>query len=106
MADHYAAKLAEQGLTALTFDFTHYWESGGNIREFENPLRKVTDISAAACWLSGILGEPVGGLAICASASYMSYAIADGAPIAAFASVAPWLHDSESVATVYGDYPT
>ena len=32
MADHYAAKLAEQGLTALTFDFTHYGESGGDIR--------------------------------------------------------------------------
>ncbi|MBB5061059.1 hypothetical protein HDF16_005795 [Granulicella aggregans] len=102
MADHYAAKLAEQGLTALTFDFTHYGESGGDIREFENPLEKVKDISAAARWLSGILGEPVGGLAICASAGYMSYAIAEGAPIAAFASVAAWLHNPETVATVYG----
>jgi uncharacterized protein len=32
----------------------------------------------------------------------MSYANAKGAPIAAFASVAAWLHNPETVATVYG----
>lgn len=105
MADLYARKLAEAGFTTLTFDFAHFGESEGEPRQFESPERKIDDISAAARWLSerdDVLGAAVGGLAICASAGYMAHAIARGAPIGAFATVAAWLHDPDTVGEMYG----
>jgi hypothetical protein len=44
----------------------------------------------------------VGYLAVCASAQYALAAIAEGAPITSFASIAGWYHDTESVAPFYG----
>jgi hypothetical protein len=44
----------------------------------------------------------VGYLAVCASAQYALAAIAGGAPIRSFASVAGWYHDTASVAPFYG----
>lgn len=104
MADLYASKLAEAGFTALTFDFADFGESEGEPRQYESPERKIEDISAAVQWLSGqkeVSGD-VGGLAICASAGYMAHAIARGAPIKAFATVAAWLHDPGTVGEMYG----
>lgn len=105
MADLYAGKLAEAGFTALTFDFAGFGESGGEPREYENPQQKIADIAAAANWLKDrdeVAGGQVAGLAICASAGYMAHAIAGGAPIRAFATVAAWLHDAGTVGEVYG----
>lgn len=105
MADLYARKLNEAGFATLTFDFAGFGGSEGEPRQFESPERKIDDISAAARWLSGreeVLGGAVGGLAICASAGYMAHAIARGAPIRAFATVAAWLHDPGTVGEMYG----
>jgi len=105
MADLYARRLAEKGFTALTFDFGNFGESEGEPRQFEDPDSKIRDIVAAACWLTGredVEGDSVAGLAICASAGYMSEAIAAGAPIDSFATVAAWLHDAGTVGEVYG----
>jgi hypothetical protein len=44
----------------------------------------------------------VGYLAVCASAQYALAAIAGGAPITSFVSVAGWYHDTASVAPFYG----
>ena len=44
----------------------------------------------------------MGGLAIRASAGYMAHAIAAGAPVAAFVTVAAWLHDAGTVGEMYG----
>jgi hypothetical protein len=51
MPDRYAAELAARGYTVLTFDFAGFGESGGEPRQTEMPVRKVTDISAAAHFL-------------------------------------------------------
>lgn len=100
MAGLYARKLAEKGFRALAFDFAMFGESEGEPRERESPSAKIDDIEAASRWLVS-QGGPVGGLAVCASAGYMAHAIARGAPIAAFATVAAWLHDAGSVGEVY-----
>jgi fermentation-respiration switch protein FrsA (DUF1100 family) len=48
MADHYARAIAARGYTAITFDFTGFGQSGGELRQVELPSRKIADIAAAA----------------------------------------------------------
>jgi uncharacterized protein len=101
----YALRLAEQGITAFTFDFTGFGQSGGAPRQLELPARKIADIAAAADFLSTmsfVRGAGVGHVGICASAQYALAAIARGARIRSFVSIAGWYHDAESVATFYG----
>ena len=105
MAAVYAKRLAALGYTAFTFDFAGWGESQGTPRQCEMPLRKIADIKAAARFMgtqSFTQGGRVGHLANCATAQFTLAAIADGAPIASFASVAGWYHDAESLAPFYG----
>ena len=105
MADHYAAALAARGYTAITFDFAGWGESGGEPRQLELPSRKIADIAAAARFaasLSFVRPGGVGYVGVCASAQYALAAIASGAPITSFGSVAGWFHDTSSVAPFYG----
>jgi fermentation-respiration switch protein FrsA (DUF1100 family) len=101
----YARRLVEGGLNAFVFDFAGFGASGGEPRQAEIPLRKVADLEAAARFLgtlSLVTPEAVGLLAICASAQYGLAAIAGGAGIRSFVSVAGWYHDTASVAPFYG----
>jgi uncharacterized protein len=105
MADHYARALAELGFTAITFDFSGYGASGGTPRQTEIPERKIaeiTEVTRQVSRLSFVSDGAVGYLAVCASAQYALAAIAEGAPVAAFASVAGWFHDTATVAPFYG----
>ncbi|WP_129666989.1 alpha/beta hydrolase [Phytoactinopolyspora endophytica] len=105
MADLYADALARRGYTAITFDFAGWGQSGGDLRHVELPSRKIADIDAAARFASTLsFTRPgdVGYVGICASAQYALSAIAQGAPIASYASVAGWFHDTTSVAPFYG----
>jgi fermentation-respiration switch protein FrsA (DUF1100 family) len=105
MADLYATALAGRGYTVFTFDFAGFGESGGTPRQAEIPARKIADITTAAQYVSSLSYVAPGGvgyLAVCASAQYALSAIAAGAPIASFASVAGWYHDTASVAPFYG----
>jgi fermentation-respiration switch protein FrsA (DUF1100 family) len=105
MAHNYATALAERGYTVFTFDFAGYGESGGAPRQAEMPARKVADITTVARQVSSLSFVRPGGvgyLAVCASAQYALAAIAGGAPITSFVSVAGWYHDTASVAPFYG----
>jgi fermentation-respiration switch protein FrsA (DUF1100 family) len=105
MADLYAARLAALGYTAFTFDFAGFGASGGDLRQAELPTRKISNIAAAVRFVSSLSTVAPGGpavVAVCASAQYALAAIALGLPVAAFASVAGWFHDAESVAGFYG----
>lgn len=105
MSYTYAEKLAEKGYTVLAFDFAGFGASGGKPRQAELPLRKIEDIKAAAAFLSTlsfVKNGAIGHLAICASAQYTLAAIASGAPIQSFVSVAGWYHDAASVMPFYG----
>src|SRR4051812_33336487 len=62
-------------------------------------------LTSAAVPLAGLSTVAPGGpgaLAVCASAQYTLAAMAAGAPIASYASVAGWFHDARSVAGFYG----
>ena len=105
MARIYALRLAEKGITAFTFDFTGFGQSGGAPRQLELPARKIADITAAAYFLSTmsfVREGSVGHVGICASAQYALAAIARGARIRSFVSIAGWYHDAASVASFYG----
>lgn len=105
MADLYARRLAERGFAALSFDYRFYGESGGNPRQYESPEAKIADIRNAAAFLGTVAAvdpERVGGLAVCASAGYFAHAIARGAPLRSYATVAAWLHDPGTVGVFYG----
>jgi len=105
MALLYARRLASLGYTAFIFDFAGFGESQGEPRQAEMPARKIADICAAADFLSTLsLVEPcrIGHVAVCASAQYAQHAIAGGARIAAFASIAGWFHDAATIAPFYG----
>jgi uncharacterized protein len=105
MALQYARRLVTLGYTAFVFDFAGFGESAGEPRQAEIPARKIADICAAADFLSTlsfVAPERIGHVAVCASAQYAQHAIARGARIAAFASVAGWYHDAETIASFYG----
>ena len=105
MADRYAAKLAERGIAALSFDFTGFGLSGGDPREVESPSLKASDIRHAVSFLRdhpAIDGERIGALAICASAGYAVCTAVEDERVRALALVAPWLHDAGLVREVYG----
>lgn len=105
MAHVYAERLAQRGYTAITFDFAGFGQSGGELRHVEMPSRKIADIDAAARFVSTLaFVSPgrIGCLGVCASAQYVLAAIARGAPVTAFASVAGWFHDTAAVAPFYG----
>ncbi len=104
MADLYAARLAAQGCTAVTFDPAGFGASGGEPRQTELPSRKVADLAAVVDFvrtLSLVDADRIGVVAICASAPYALTAVSRGLPVATFASVAGWFHDLESVAAFY-----
>jgi hypothetical protein len=106
MPDLYAKRLVEQGFATLTFDFRFWGESGGELREYESPQKKIEDIKNAVTYLRSlpmIDANRIGGLGVCASAGYMAQAIADGAELNSFVTVAAWLHDSESLQKVFGE---
>jgi fermentation-respiration switch protein FrsA (DUF1100 family) len=101
----YAQRLAALGYAAFIFDFAGFGQSQGAPRQAEIPARKIGDIMAAAEFvstLSFVDPDAVCHLAICASAQYALAALARGAPIRSFVSVAGWYHDAASVAPFYG----
>jgi hypothetical protein len=105
MADRYARELASRGFSAFTFDFAGFGQSAGEPRQTELPTRKSADIRAATVFvrsLSCTQYTSVGYLGVCASAQYALAAIARGASIASFVSVAGWFHDAPSIAPFYG----
>ncbi|CAN5619845.1 hypothetical protein BH24ACT15_BH24ACT15_03850 [soil metagenome] len=105
MAGLYARRLAAEGLTALTFDFTGYGQSQGIIRDLEDPNQKAADINAAVGFLTtldGVDAERIGAVAICASSGYTAVNAARDPRVASMALVAPRLHDPELVQPYYG----
>lgn len=105
MADLYARRLAERGFAAMSFDYRFYGESTGEPRQYESPEAKIADVRSAAAFLAShpaVDHGRVGGLAVCASAGYFAHAIAGGAPLRSYATVAAWLHDPATVGAFYG----
>jgi uncharacterized protein len=97
----YARALAERGLAALAFDHRTFGESEGEPREFEDPVGKAADVSAAVTALAADVRTrdlPVVAVGICAGGGYMARAVADDARIGAFAGVAGYYSDAAAFA--------
>lgn len=105
MADGYAAALAQRGWDCFTFDYAGFGASGGVLPQAEIPARKVANLAAAvrfASSLSTVRPDAVAVVAVCASAQYALAAASSGVPIASFASVAGWFHDTASIGAFLG----
>lgn len=105
MASTYARELAENGYTALVFDYRGWGESGGERRQFEDPAAKIADTRAAVEYLTGrpeTDDTRIGGLGICASSGYLVHAATQLPQLRSVALVAPWLHDRAVVEETYG----
>ncbi|MCE4554341.1 alpha/beta hydrolase [Roseateles cellulosilyticus] len=101
----YAHEMAERGFAALVFDFRGFGESGGALRQRETPADKITDIQAAAAFLSQrpeVADGRIGALGLCASAGYVTEAACNSPALRAVAVVAPWFQDRAVVDAVYG----
>lgn len=102
----YAQRLADRGFATFTFDFRYWGESGGTPRQYESPAAKVQDIKNVVAFLQTlpvIDGDRIGGLGICASAGYMAQAVAEDSSFKSFATVAAWLHDMDSLNSLFGE---
>ncbi|MEU4620247.1 dienelactone hydrolase family protein [Actinoplanes sp. NPDC023801] len=105
MPDLYAARFAEQGWTAVTFDFAGFGASRAEPAQTELPYRKMGDLAAVVRALRGsswIDADRLGVVGVCAGAQFVLGAVAAGLPVRAFAAVAGWFHDLETVAPFYG----
>lgn len=105
MAGLYAQRLAGQGFAALAFDHRYWGESGGEPRQLESGAAKTKDFKNAVTFLQSLpMIDPdrIGGLAVCASASYMAAAIAEDPRFKAFVTVAAWFQHPESTPLFYG----
>ncbi len=101
----YAEELARQGFITLSIDPRYYGESEGEPRFWENPKAKIADIKNAVTYLESVEGIDPDNIflaAVCASAGYMANVVAESDNIKAFATIAAWLHDAESVKPLYG----
>jgi len=92
----YAAKLAEAGFVALTFDHRSFGESGGAVRDLEDPRLKVEDIRNAVTFLKSrpeVKARAIGMMGVCSGAGYSAAAAAALPELKALVTVAGFYHD-------------
>lgn len=100
----YAAKLANQGFIALTFDFSGFGESEGEPRNVEDLQRKALEIRNAVSFLAlmpFVATNSIGGITIGADPGPMALAITQGAKIKVVNFIAPRLDPAEPVQPVH-----
>jgi fermentation-respiration switch protein FrsA (DUF1100 family) len=103
MAGTYAEKFAKQGFVALSFDYAHYGESGGQPRQLEVPAEKLADLKAAVTYLLNLpYVDAVGMVGVCTSASNATYLAAADSRLKGLATIAGFLVTPELFTATYG----
>lgn len=89
-AGTYAAKLAEEGFITIAYDASYQGESGGELRQLENPYIRTEDVSAVIDHLTTLPyvdNERIGAMGICAGAGYTANAAINDRRIKAVGTV-------------------
>jgi fermentation-respiration switch protein FrsA (DUF1100 family) len=91
MGGIYAAEMARRGFIGLAIDYRNYGESGGAIRQYEDPAAKAEDLGAAVAYLSSrpdCRPDGVGLLGVCTSGGTVVQTAAQDQNVKAIATVA------------------
>lgn len=102
----YARELAERGYVALAFDHRGFGESGGRVRQFEDPRTKVEDVKSAVTFLRTVpevAGGKVGLLGVCSGGGYAAKAASEDGSISALVTVAGFFHDPQTFRAWLGE---
>ncbi len=107
MGGLYAARLAQEGYLALSFDFRGYGASEGTPRFYESPMMRIEDIKNAILYvrsLSQVDVDRIYLLGVCAGGAYTAVASThlDKGLVAKMALVVAWMQDKEAVDRIYG----
>lgn len=89
-AGTYAAKLAREGFVTIAYDASYQGESGGELRQLENPHIRTEDVSAVIDYLTTLPyvdGDRIGAMGICAGAGYTANAAINDRRIRAVGTV-------------------
>lgn len=89
-AGTYARELAKKGFITIAYDASYQGESGGELRQLENPYIRTEDVSAVMDYLTTlpyIDNERIGAMGICAGAGYTANAAINDHRIKAAATV-------------------
>ena len=92
----YAAKLASAGFVTLTYDHRTFGESGGSVRDFENPAMKLEDIRNAVTFLKSrpeVKADAIGMMGVCSGGGYSAAAAAGLPELKALVTIAGFYHD-------------
>ncbi|MCB1371907.1 MAG: alpha/beta hydrolase [Rhodobacteraceae bacterium] len=76
-AGTYAARLAREGFVTIAYDASHQGESGGALRQLENPHVRTEDVSAVIDYLTTLPyvdNGRIGAMGICAGGGYTANA--------------------------------
>ena len=105
MGGIYAIELADRGFLALAIDYRNYGESGGAVRQLEDPETKAQDWVAALDWLTrreDVAANQLAGLGICTSGGTVLYAGARDRRLGAIACVASHFAEPAITPSLYG----
>lgn len=89
-AGTYAARLAQAGFLTIAYDASYQGESGGELRQLENPYIRTEDISAVIDYLMTLPyvdKERIGAMGVCAGAGYTANAAINDRRIKAVGTV-------------------
>lgn len=89
-AGTYAKKFAEQGFVTIAYDASYQGESGGELRQLENPYIRTEDVSAVIDYLTTLPyvdKDRIGAMGICAGAGYTANAAIQDRRIKAIGTV-------------------
>jgi fermentation-respiration switch protein FrsA (DUF1100 family) len=92
MSATYASELAKRGIIAVAIDYRNFGQSGGALRQYEDPDSKAEELSAAVKYLLGV----------CTSGGNVLYAAAQDRRVEALATVIGFFQTPEVASMLLG----
>jgi fermentation-respiration switch protein FrsA (DUF1100 family) len=103
MSATYASELAKRGIIAVAIDYRNFGQSGGALRQYEDPDSKAEELSAAVKYLSRRSDvAKIGLLGVCTSGGNVLYAAAQDRRVEALATVIGFFQTPEVASMLLG----